>query len=200
MKKRNIIKNTLREVNSKFDDVKYNKNLDCFYEDDNLKKSFINLEFVNRENLYASFSNQNALNNELFELVENLYRFVSRSYQLEFNFLYANEFSSKEREKIEDLFRLHFALLIIDKNKKIRRNYLVAIILLIVGALIYIGYGLLEYFNMNFLFQGIFEIFAWVFIWESCDFFFLTNMETKIERLNLIKIYNAKINRSEKND
>lgn len=200
MKKRNIIKNTLREVNSKFDDVKYNKNLDCFYEDDYLKKSFINLEFVNRENLYASFSNQNALNNELFELVENLYRFVSRSYQLEFNFLYANEFSSKEREKIEDLFRLHFALLIIDKNKKIRRNYLVAIILLIVGALIYIGYGLLEYFNMNFLFQGIFEIFAWVFIWESCDFFFLTNMETKIERLNLIKIYKAKINRSEKND
>ncbi len=200
MKKRNIIKNTLREVNSKFDDVKYNKNLDCFYEDDYLKKSFINLEFVNRENLYASFSNQNALNNELFELVENLYRFVSPSYQLEFNFLYANEFSSKEREKIEDLFRLHFALLIIDKNKKIRRNYLVAIILLIVGALIYIGYGLLEYFNMNFLFQGIFEIFAWVFIWESCDFFFLTNMETKIERLNLIKIYKAKINRSEKND
>ena len=199
MSRRRMIKNTLREISNKFDDIKYNKNLDCFYEDDNLKKSYINLDFSNYEDIYASFSNQNVLNGDLYDLVKNLYRYVNPSYQLEFNFYYPADMSNEERDKIEYLFRLHFVLLVIDKNKMIRRHNITAFILLVIGAFIYAGFGLLEYFNLNFIFRGIFEIFAWVFIWESCDFFFLTNMETKLERLNLIKIYNAKINRSEKN-
>ena len=107
--------------------------------------------------------------------------------------------SEEEKDKIEKLFKSHYAISIVKSDEEIKKHNIVSILLLIFGVLIYGAYGLLEYFKVDFIFRGVIEIASWVFIWEAVDMFFLSNFSSRIERIKNVKIFNAKINRVDEN-
>ena len=73
-----------------------------------------------------------------------------------------------------------------------KRNYILALIMFIIGVLVFSLMFILDHFFANSLglWKEVIDVVAWVFIWESVDIAFIE----KIENSNLIKISNNIIN------
>ena len=194
MSKRKEMKETINKAKTMFEEIKEDKNRADFYEENGVPHIEINLS---NGNIYDEYSTDSELNPTIFEFVDKVFRLVKKKADLEIDITFPSSMKDEEKEKIEKLFKSHYAINIVKSNEEIKRHNIVSIILLIFGIIVYGAYGLLEYFKMDFIFQGVIEIASWVFIWESVDMFFLSNFSSRLERMKNIKIFNAKINRIE---
>ena len=175
-----------------FEEIKEDKNRADFYEENGVPHIEINLS---NGNVYDEYSTDSELNPTIFEFVDKVFRLVKKKADLEIDITFPSTMKDEEKDKIEKLFKSHYAINIVKSNEEIKRHNIVSIILLFFGIIVYGAYGLLEYFKMDFIFQGVIEIASWVFIWEAVDMFFLSNFSSRLERMKNIKIFNAKINR-----
>ena len=194
MSKRKEMKKTINEANVMFEEIKQDKNRADFYEENGVSHIEINLS---NGNIYDEYSTDSELNPTIFEFVDKVFRLVKKKADLEIDITFPSAMNDEEKDKIEKLFKSHYAINIVKSNEEIKRHNIVSIILLFFGIIVYGAYGLLEYFKMDFIFQGVIEIASWVFIWEAVDMFFLSNFGSRLERMKNIKIFNAKINRIE---
>lgn len=194
MRKRKEMKETINEANVMFEEIKQDKNRADFYEENGVPHIEINLS---NGNIYDEYSTDSELNPTIFEFVDKVFRLVKKKTDLEIDITFPSAMKDEEKDKIEKLFKSHYAINIVKSNEEIKRHNIVSIILLFFGIIVYGAYGLLEYFKMDFIFQGVIEIASWVFIWEAVDMFFLSNFGSRLERMKNIKIFNAKINRIE---
>lgn len=194
MRKRKEMKETINEANVMFEEIKQDKNRADFYEENGVSHIEINLS---NGNIYDEYSTDSELNPTIFEFVDKVFRLVKKKAYLEIDITFPSAMKDEEKDKIEKLFKSHYAINIVKSNEEIKRHNIVSIILLFFGIIVYGAYGLLEYFKMDFIFQGVIEIASWVFIWEAVDMFFLSNFGSRLERMKNIKIFNAKINRIE---
>ena len=194
MSKRKEMKETINKAKVMFEEIKQDKNRADFYEENGVPHIEINLS---NGNIYDEYSTDSELNPTIFEFVDKVFRLVKKKADLEIDITFPSSMKDEEKDKIEKLFKSHYAINIVKSNEEIKRHNIVSIILLIFGIIVYGAYGLLEYFKMDFIFQGVIEIASWVFIWESVDMFFLSNFSSRLERMKNIKIFNAKINRIE---
>lgn len=194
MRKRKEMKETINEAKMMFEEIKEDKNRADFYEENGVPHIEINLS---NGNIYDEYSTDSELNQTIFEFVDKVFRLVKKKADLEIDITYPSTMKEEEKDKIEKLFKSHYAINIVKSNEEIKRHNIVSIILLFFGIIVYGAYGLLEYFKMDFIFQGVIEIASWVFIWEAVDMFFLSNFGSRLERMKNIKIFNAKINRIE---
>ena len=194
MKKRKEMKETINEAKMMFEEIKEDKNRADFYEENGVPHIEINLS---NGNIYDEYSTDSELNPTIFEFVDKVFRLVKKKTDLEIDIAFPSTMKDEEKDKIEKLFKSHYAINIVKSNEEIKRHNIVSIILLFFGIIVYGAYGLLEYFKMDFIFQGVIEIASWVFIWEAVDMFFLSNFGSRLERMKNIKIFNAKINRIE---
>ena len=194
MSKRKEMKETINEAKMMFEEIKEDKNRADFYEENGVSHIEINLS---NGNIYDEYSTDSELNPTIFEFVDKVFRLVKKKADLEIDITFPSAMKDEEKDKIEKLFKSHYAINIVKSNEEIKRHNIVSIILLFFGIIVYGAYGLLEYFKMDFIFQGVIEIASWVFIWEAVDMFFLSNFGSKLERIKNIKIFNAKINRIE---
>ena len=194
MRKRKEMKETINEANVMFEEIKEDKNRADFYEENGVSHIEINLS---NGNIYDEYSTDSELNPTIFEFVDKVFRLVKKKADLEIDITFPSAMKYEEKDKIEKLFKSHYAINIVKSNEEIKRHNIVSIILLFFGIIVYGAYGLLEYFKMDFIFQGVIEIASWVFIWEAVDMFFLSNFGSRLERMKNIKIFNAKINRIE---
>ena len=194
MRKRKEMKETINEAKMMFEEIKEDKNRADFYEENGVPHIEINLS---NGNIYDEYSTDSELNPTIFEFVDKVFRLVKKKADLEIDITFPSAMKDEEKDKIEKLFKSHYAINIVKSNEEIKRHNIVSIILLLFGVIVYGTYGLLEYFKMDFIFQGVIEIASWVFIWEAVDMFFLSNFGSRLERMKNIKIFNAKINRIE---
>ena len=194
MRKRKDMKETINEANVMFEEIKQDKNRADFYEENGVSHIEINLS---NGNIYDEYSTDSELNPTIFEFVDKVFRLVKKKADLEIDITFPSAMKDEEKDKIEKLFKSHYAINIVKSNEEIKRHNIVSIILLFFGIIVYGAYGLLEYFKMDFIFQGVIEIASWVFIWEAVDMFFLSNFGSRLERMKNIKIFNDKINRIE---
>ena len=194
MRKRKEMKETINKAKVMFEEIKQDKNRADFYEENGVPHIEINLS---NGNIYDEYSTDSELNPTIFEFVDKVFRLVKKKADLEIDITFPSTMKDEEKDKIEKLFKSHYAINIVKSNEEIKRHNIVSIILLIFGIVVYGAYGLLEYFKMDFIFQGVIEIASWVFIREAVDMFFLSNFSSRLERMKNIKIFNAKINRIE---
>ena len=194
MSKRKEMKETINKAKVMFEEIKEDKNRADFYEENGVPHIEINLS---NGNIYDEYSTDSELNPTIFEFVDKVFRLVKKKADLEIDITFPSTMKDEEKDKIEKLFKSHYAINIVKSNEEIKRHNIVSIILLFFGIIVYGAYGLLEYFKMDFIFQGVIEIASWVFIWEAVDMFFLSNFGSRLERMKNIKIFNAKINRIE---
>ena len=194
MSKRKEMKETIDKAKLMFEEIKQDKNRADFYEENGVPHIEINLS---NGNIYDEYSTDSELNPTIFEFVDKVFRLVKKKADLEIDITFPSAMKDEEKDKIEKLFKSHYAINIVKSNEEIKRHNIVSIVLLFFGIIVYGAYGLLEYFKMDFIFQGVIEIASWVFIWEAVDMFFLSNFGSRLERMKNIKIFNAKINRIE---
>ncbi len=74
-----------------------------------------------------------------------------------------------------------------------RRNTLLSSVMFAIGVLGIIAAVLCSVFPTNAVFTEILDIFAWVFVWEAVDLFFLERGGLRAERRRALRLYDAKI-------
>lgn len=145
--------------------------------------------------IYKDYSGQSLLANEIFDFIEDTYDIVKKNLRLNLLLIFPESTTPSEQEKIQKLIKVHYAVAYKKTRDEIRKNKIVAWILLGLGSLLFLCYGLLHYFDINFIFQNIIEIFSWVFIWEACDLFVFANGSKKMELFKYVRLFDADIQR-----
>lgn len=180
--------NTIIQINELIENYKKDISLTNYSEEDG--GSHIYLDLSSKE-IYQEFSNQSLLREEIFDFIEKTYPFTKRNSKLTIHITFAEETTSAEKKKIKDLIRIHYAIKFKETNHEIWKTNLKGTISLMIGAALFAVYGLLEWFNVNFIFIGIIEIFSWVFIWEACSLYTFTNGKNKLDRFKYFRLYNS---------
>lgn len=97
-----------------------------------------------------------------------------------------------EEETYKNAIKHFYETDLIHNKRTMKRNYMLALIMFIIGVLVFSLMFILDHFFANSLglWKEVIDVVAWVFIWESVDIAFIE----KIENSNLIKISNNIIN------
>lgn len=81
----------------------------------------------------------------------------------------------------------------VETKAQLKRNALLSIIMLFIGAIIFSIAIVLEYREFQLLWLDILDVAAWVFVWESVDLFVLQRAALKAELLKYYKMISAEI-------
>lgn len=151
----------------------------------------IKLDLKN-ETIYKPYSNKTLLSNEIYDFIDESYDILRQldkpiKFQIEFD----EAMDDNEKNKILNLIRIHYAVATMETKNKIKRTRILSEILLLIGAIFLSLYIIFEHFNLNYILCEIINIFGWVFIWEACHNFFLTNSANRLELVKNIKLYDA---------
>lgn len=185
MKKR---KEFLTKINYEIDSYSKNETLGNYIE----KENRIILDLKDSP-IYQPYSNQSLLCNEIYDFIENTYYFVKKRFDLQIKILFPDEMPQGERTKIKKIIKSHYAVLVkMNQIEKTKIN-IKSFILLIMGILFFVGYGLLVHYHVNSIFCNIIEIASWVFIWESCDLFFFQNTSNKVQFIKNLSLFEAQL-------
>lgn len=178
----------LEEINTDLDDFKKIAEISNYDEVENTSTIDINLC---KDELYQPFSEEKILNEDIFTYIERAFHFRKKNSRILFNLSFPKEMLPAEQQKIKQLIKLHYAVQLRETNQEIKRTNLKGTISLIIGALLFAIFGILEWFQVNFIFRGIIEIFSWVFIWEACNCYAFTNSRNKLNRLRYFLLFKA---------
>ena len=172
-----------------------NQSVEHFYNienDDEKKISTITLDLTEGD-VYKPYSNQTMLSDDIFDFLEESFKLAKKTYDIHLVLIVAEEMDENEIEKVKKLIYFHYSVKHTEIKKELRRTKFVGLALLITGMVTYCIYGLLQWFKINFIFQEVIEIFAWVFIWESCDQFFFVTFGKRIEATRSLLLFNSDI-------
>lgn len=183
-----------KRIDDTINDYQTNIAVNTYKESVDENVSFIYLDLKNTQ-IYNNFGGNCLLNNEIFEFIDAQLKLVKVNNSVTFVISYPQNMEDVEKDKIEKIIKAHYAINIKILKKDILKTNIIGWVLLAVGILTLVGYGLLNYFNVNFIFMEVIDIFAWVFVWESCSTFAFKNSDNKFEMLKNIKLFNAKITR-----
>lgn len=78
-------------------------------------------------------------------------------------------------------------------QRAMKRNAAISAIMFAIGVLGLIATVLYSVFGGNVIFSEVLDIFAWVFVWEAVDLFFLERGALRAERLRALRLYDAKV-------
>lgn len=93
--------------------------------------------------------------------------------------VYGKCIDEEEKPKYSQAIRNYFSLKLSDTRREVRRKSIQSIIFCIVGILALVAMFCLSSLSVNGVWTECVDIFAWVFLWEAVDLFF-------IERSSLI--------------
>lgn len=165
-------------------------NLTNYQESEDQKEGYIQLDLRN-VNIYNEYSGETLLDRGIFHFIEETYKFIKKTTIIKLNISFPEQMTIEEQTKIYNLIKVHYAVAYKLSKQKILKTKILAWILLGIGALLFLFYGLLEWYNVNFVFRGIIEIFSWVFIWESCNLFVFTNTENKMNMVKYLRLFSS---------
>lgn len=181
-------KQAVQKINADIEAYKQDLKLANYNENQN--DCYIHIDLTKGE-IYQPYSNESLLNEEIFSFIENTYHFVKKNAQLHLKISFPSEMKDDEKQKIMKLIQIHYAVSFKEITIEIHRTNVRGTIILLIGALLFFIYGLLEWYQVNFIFRGIIEIFSWVFIWEACNQYVFTNTKNKVLRVKYFKLFNA---------
>lgn len=81
-----------------------------------------------------------------------------------------------------------------ENRRNLKRNAWISAVMAIVGVLALATVLTLSFFDKNPVFAEVVDIFAWVFIWEAVDLFFLQRSLLCMERTRCLRFIEARVN------
>jgi len=146
---------------------------------------------LTKDIIYKSYSNQTLLEDGIFETIEYSMKFIKINHPIKFNIIFPEDMLFDEKRKIEKLIKIHYAIKTKVAKKEKHNTNIKSLILLFLGSIFFIIYGLLQWYNVNFIFINIIEIFSWVFIWVACEELFFTKLEKQRDILVYLKLFKS---------
>lgn len=188
MKKNNIKRKGLKDI--KRDIEERNKRL---YLENKDRLNDIDI-YLTKDNAYQEFSNNTLLNESIYTCIEEKFKlFNTLDLKYNINLIFDESFSTIEKERVKEMIKDHYAIMSMDKRASIKRTNIGSLICLIIGLFLLTLYSILS-IRLKYEYSEILSIFAWVFVWESCDLFCFSNATNKKEEIKYNLIYDSIIN------
>ncbi len=150
--------------------------------------------YLSKSNTYQEFSNNTLLNESIYTCIEEKFKlFNTLNLKYNINLIFDDSFTIDEKEKVKEMIKDHYAIKSIDKRISIRRTNVASIICLIAGIFLLTLYSVFSIY-LKYEYSEILSIFAWVFVWESCDLFCFSNASNKKDEIKYNLIYDSIIN------
>lgn len=98
-----------------------------------------------------------------------------------------------EEETYRKAIKSYFILQHSDNERDMRKNAIQAILMSIIGVIAFASMFIIESLGAKRLWIECINIFAWVFIWESVDLFFISRSYMRLRRKRLKNLINMKV-------
>ncbi len=169
-------------------------NADKFLHDKYIKGDYavIPIQVNSMEDFYDKYdSSKNTLSPDLSNYIEKCVYNIPISYKLILK-ISCPDLQEKDKEEIERLFKIHYGLIIHDKDLDLKINEFDIIWLFALGFVVLV----LTYFFGNKIqsyMKEILLIAGWFAIWESVDNLVLGRRKIIIDRRNYLQLYDSEI-------
>ena len=179
------------EIKKMFEEIKEIRNDNHFFDVSNDLNTFtLNLDLTKGQ-IYRDYSNKSLIDSNVYDYIEETYDTLYKSgRKFRLNIIFPADMDDDEKSKIIKLLKIHYSVQYEKCNKEFIKTNIRALILLLFGALLYALYAVVLHYTSNRIVDSIVEIFAWVFIWQSCFEFFFTNAQIRKDRIYYLKLYN----------
>lgn len=113
--------------------------------------------------------------------------------QIELN-VRSNCIDGEEQVLYDKAIRNYFNLKLDGMKLALRRNLIVSVIFTVIGILGLVAMVLIDHFFGSAVWTEVVDIFAWVFVWEAVDQFFIERRKLLLERKKYQAFTNVNIN------
>ena len=147
----------------------------------------INMTVLDDSEFLSPYSETNTpvISGEVAEFLENGANAARLIDNLELN-LHSNCIDSDKQSRYEQAIRNYFSLKLIAEQRELKRNNIVSLIFAIIGV---VGLAFMiicdQLLNMQAIWVECIDIFAWVFLWEAVDQFFIERRKLIFNRRRL---------------
>lgn len=138
-----------------------------------------------------SYSGKEVISEDVSEFLQNGAMTIPHKDQLSIH-IHSNCIGEEEKQKYTDAIHESFLTRYAENERKLRKNRWDATILFAVGVIGFLLMALLMEFTENEILIEIVDIFAWVFIWESVDVFFIERSLLRIQRRRYLAFAHCK--------
>jgi hypothetical protein len=157
---------------------------------------FLNLQ---NEKIYKEYSEKALLCNEIYDFIDDTYQYVKKNMRLRLEITFPSVISEKEKDRIIQIIRVHYAVNYDRVRKDIRKTNSLSLLMLGMGIVLLTVFGVLEYYGFNFVLRELIDVFARVFVREACDQFVFTNTRNRVEALKNLRLFKCDITKFEVN-
>lgn len=107
--------------------------------------------------------------------------------------IYSDCIDKEEEKTYSEALKEYYVRHYKENRRELKRNAVVSLLMAVVGLLALTGSLLLSYLLKNAVVSEATDIFAWVFLWEAVDLFFLERMVLRAERDRCLRFIEANI-------
>ena len=147
----------------------------------------INMTVLDDSEFLSPYSEINTpvISGEVAEFLENGANAAHIKDNFELN-VYSNSIDGDKQTRYEQAIRNYFALKLNAEQRELKRNSLVSLIFAIVGV-VALAFMIIcdQLLDMQAIWVECIDIFAWVFLWEAVDQFFIERRKIRFSRKRL---------------
>lgn len=157
-------------------------------------RAVINLSIRDDEGFLSPYSRDCAdtISEETAEFLRNSALSFHPKEQLALH-IYSDCVDEKEQEAYPRAIKSYFQSHLLDAERELRRNAVVSLIMFLVGLSALVVMFLGEFLGWNQIWIECIDIFAWVFIWETVDLFFLERASLRRKRKRCLAFREIKV-------
>ncbi len=167
---------------------------DEFYETDANNRGVIDVGAENYDDIFSYYdlNGENVLDDEFAEFLDKKSKAIPQKVELALHFHVKNP-TDEKKEEIEHAIKNNYKREVRAINRKLQKNAKFSIYLLTFGLISFGIYLLLCYLNVHFAITYVFDLIAYVFLWEVVDNHFLVRKELQDKRLQMYRFVRADI-------
>ena len=167
---------------------------DEFYETDSNGRGVIDVGAENYEDIFSYYdlNNTNVLDSEFEEFLGAKADAIPLKQEIALHF-HVKDATEEKCEEIDRVLKDNYKRKLKAINRKLHRNTMFTIYMLVLAAIAFAIYIPLAIFEVHFAVVELFDIVAWVFVWEAVDNHFLSRRNLQQERLKKYRFIRADI-------
>lgn len=158
------------------------------YEDSLIKedgKAYVNVDLTKLDSPFSVFSYDKRIDPEIYSYIDQSVYYLRAAIPVVINFDDGGKYTEDLKNKIAKAVKRHYTLEYEDKRLEHRKSIIFAAILAMVGVLfLTVHFILMLVFNTNDIINEVTLIMSWMFVWQSCDFFFISGHNKREEIYN----------------
>jgi len=191
--KQRRIRKERNEAIAKIDDVISAYKKEVAFEtiqDDEERGSTIHLDLTSID-IYDPISKDCRLNPDIYDYVEDTINLGEHHNHLNITFTFPKGMEKKEKDKIMQIFKAHYAVAYRDSRARLTKQMILAILFIFMGFVFISLHWLYSGPDSASVYGEIIDIFGWVLIWEAGSSLFVNSLDEQKERARYLAFYLA---------